>query len=711
MSGALGIHEGSGQPWRALVTSRLREGRTLLVLDNFEHVIGAAPLLVDLLSASAGLTLLVTSRSVLSLRGEHEYPVPPLALPEPGERHGTAAIPAVALFLREAQARVPHFMLTEENVAAVVAICHRLDGLPLAIELAASRIPLLSPIALLARLDHGLQILAGGARDSPARQRTMRATIAWSYNLLHLTEQELFRRLGIFVGGATLDAIGAVDQLVGAGPRGDLLDCPESLLEKNLIRHEPSVGEAAPGDGPRLGMLETVHAYALERLYEAREIEQVRTRHAAYYLALAEETEPGLSGADQAALLSRLEHEHHNLRAALWWTLGGGAGADPDLAEASGDSGRSERLEIGVRLAGALWRFWYGHGHLTEGRTWLERMLAATESVDWSPVTGAWSKVLTGAAAFAFSQGDLGRAAVLATESLAPARARQDRYGQVFALNILGGAARQQSDYERASAYCEEALALARELGEPWLLGFSLNNLAELVHDRGHRTRAATLAEESLALCRATGDTWGISYASNNLGRVARDRGDLAQAEAHYHHSLSLVRQLQHQLGIAFALSALGSLAYDQGHDALALALHAESLQLTRALEDRRGIAQSLVVLGHVARRQGEHQRALDLFDEARSLFHAIGNRVGQVMCLEGVAAVACVDRRMEDAARLYSMATAGRAALSVPRPPGDREQYDRDLATVRATLSEATFNICWEAGRTWTMDQAAGSC
>jgi predicted ATPase/transcriptional regulator with XRE-family HTH domain len=539
----LGVAEQGRRSLIATLTAHLEGRRMLLLLDNFEHLIEAAMDLITLSAACPGLRLLVTSRVALRLRGEQVYPVPPLALPAPGEGLDPEAlgrIAAVALFVQRARARRPDFALTAANAAAVAALCTRLDGLPLAIELAAARVGALPPAALLARMDRALGVLTGGLRDLPARQQTLRDAFAWSYALLAPEEQVLFRRLAVFAGGTPLDAVEAVCLDEGL-PAPEVLVRLAALVEANLLVSE----ESASGE-PRYRMLETLREFAQEQLESAAEMAAVRDRHLHWCLALAEEAEPQLTGPEQADWVARLAGEHDNLRAALGWARAQGAG------------------EEGLRLAGALWRFWILRGNLSEGRGWLDGALAQGGAGS----AALRARVLYGAGNLAYWQGDYERAATLLGESLAVFRQAGDTQDMAWALNDLGLVAYAQGDYERAGALFTESLALKRHLGDTRDIAVSLNNVGFTAATRGDYGRAVALLEESLALAREVGDTYGIITASTSLGLVSYLQGDAAQAAVLQKESLLLARQTGYLLLAAIALerhaeadAALGQVA------------------------------------------------------------------------------------------------------------------------------------------------------
>ncbi len=538
---ALGVYAVGGQSVREALAEHLQERQLLLVLDNFEQVVEAAPWVAELVAACPALGVLVTSRMALRVRAEQRFRVPLLAVPAADRSlslDDLSGYAAVRLFVARAQAMRPDFAITEANAAAVAAICRRLDGLPLALELAAARIALLPPEALLARLERRLGVLKGGARDLPARQQALRATIDWSFDLLAADEQRLFARLGVFAGGATLDAIAAV---CAPGDELDVLAGVESLLEKSLLRSDDA-GEAEP----RFGMLDMLHEYAVERLEAEGEAAQVRRSHALYYLALAERAEPELTGPQQAAWLWRLEREHDNLRAALEWSL-----RDEAAAPAS------ERGELALRLSGRLWRFWWMHGHMSEGRRWLEAALAHNK--DGGAEDRA--RALNGAGILTEMQNDFDRALALHEEGLAVARASGSKRDVANALNSLGNVASSQGDYARARTLHEEALALRRAVGDRRGVSVSLNNLGEAAERGGDLDRAAALYAESMALDQELGDRLSLAISLNNQGNVARRRGEAERSWALQLQSLTLCRELGDRRGIGHALEGLGQVA------------------------------------------------------------------------------------------------------------------------------------------------------
>jgi predicted ATPase/class 3 adenylate cyclase len=678
---SLGLKETGGQSIRDLVHDYLREKQTLLLLDNCEQVLAAAPLIAELLAMAPQITVLATSREVLHLRGEQEFAVPPLGLPDhrhpaPLERFGQYE--AVRLFIERAQAVKADFTVTNDNAPAVAEICVRLDGLPLAIELAAARIKLFPPQALLSRLDQRLTFLTGGARDLPARQQTLRNTIDWSYDLLDAGEQQLFRRLSVFVGGCTLDAITAICPAESEPPR-DVLDIMTALLDQNLLRQNEG-----PDGEPRFVLLETVCEYALERLAASDEAEALRRQHAASYLALAEAAEPELHRAPQKAWWNQLEVEHDNLRAALAWALEDGA------------------VEIGLRGAGALWWFWYLRGYWSEGRGWLARALACTDR-HAHPVVRA--KGLFGAAMLAAVQGDYATARPLSEESLAISRVLADRAGCARALVSLAWVELGASDFAAARALLEESLILFRELGDAWYQAFTLVFLSGMLTDQHDFAAARVLGEESLALFRELGDSWGQAQALSHLGQITLFLGNYDQAAMFIEESLVLARDLENKQLSAGALDQLAGIARAQGDYVRMRMLGEESVAL-RELGDKEGLSWALYFLGIAAQRQGDARRATTLLAETLALFQETGNVLGPATYLEGMAGVAALQGQPAHAVRLHGAAAARREALGMPPMLDERRYYDQQLAEARDLLGTATFEAAWAEGQAMTVEQ-----
>jgi predicted ATPase/DNA-binding CsgD family transcriptional regulator len=536
MALALGVREAGQQSALGTVEHALRDRQALLVLDNFEQVIATAPDVAHLLAAAAGLKVLVTSRAPLHVSGEHEFPVAPLGLPrrgQPATAERVAESDAVALFAQRAAAARPDFRVTDQNAAAVAEICARLDGLPLAIELAAARIKLLPPQALLGRLGNRLQLLTGGARDRPARHQTLRATIDWSYGLLDEADKTLFRRLAVFSGGWTLESAEAICLATD-----DLLDGLASLLDKSLLRQEETTG----GE-PRFRMLETLREYALERLEQSGDADTIRGRHAEHFLSLAEEAERELRGPPSTRWLDRLEDEHDNLRAALRWAI------------------EAHDAELALRLGVALQRYVDVRGDLHEGQRWLEDALA----LDAPTAAPLRARALHVAGRLAWLRGDYALATARHRESLALYRGLRDDSGVALALQNLGNVAHYQEDYDRAAGLYEESLALYRAASHAAGTAAVLNSLGVLARNRGDLAGARSLCEESLSIHRALGDSRNVALLLNNLARVARDQGDWSGAAALCGESLALFDELADPWGVAMVLANLAIVAQRSG--------------------------------------------------------------------------------------------------------------------------------------------------
>ncbi len=638
----LGLSEGP-QPPEELLEGYLRDRQTLLLLDNLEQVIEAAPVVERLLSSAANLKILATSRIPLGLYGEYEFPVPPLSLPDPDSLPPLERLTeyeAIRLFVERARAVKPDFSLTEENAPAVVEICARLDGLPLTIELAAARIKLLPPRVLLDRLGNRLKILTGGARNLPERQRTLRNAIEWSYGLLDEGEKLLFGRLGVFSGGATLEAIEAVCDAGGDLPT-DAFDGASSLLDKSLLRQEEGAA-----DEPRFAMLETIHEFASEMLEESVEVEAVRRAHAKYFLDLAEEAEPMLWGAEDAVWLDRLEQEHDNVRAALTWSMEHG------------------EVELALRLGGALRWFWNMGGYYGEGRNWLEAVLAKE-----GPASAqARARALEGVGWLANQQGDLNRAEATAEEGLT--LSAEAGLGEVVAAgfqNVLGDAARHRGDYERA----------------------------------------VELLEKSLALHRAVNDTRGVAWSLGSLATVSTDLGNYEQAKQLYEEGLVLSRDLGGAELLGAYLISLGYEYLLEGDPERATELNEEAVWLYRKRGRKSLLQAALDNLGWSALIKGNHQRSEALFEESLVLCKDLGDKLVGSESIEGLACVAGAGGEAERAAKLFGAAEALREATGYQLGTRARSRTESYLATARAQVDVATWSAAWEKGRSMEFEDA----
>jgi predicted ATPase/DNA-binding CsgD family transcriptional regulator len=537
---ALGLSELGGRPLFERLTDHLRERQMLLVLDNFEHVTTAAPVLVALLATCVRLKALVTSRAILRVSGEHAFPVPPLPLPDPNRLPPIAEleeVAAIALFIARAQAVKPDFALAERNAATVTAICTRLDGLPLAIELAAARVGHLPLTALLERLEGATQrrahlgVLTGGARDAPQRLRTMRDTISWSYDLLSPEAQHLLRRLAIFRGGFTLDAAEMISRGID-DPDVEVLDLIATLVDNHLLRREEREDE------PHYRMLETVREYGLEQLSANDELEATRRDHADYFLALAERAAPGWWGPEPGVWLDRLQVQYGNLREALGWAVEQG------------------EAEVGARLAIALHWLWRVRGPVREGYEWMERVLA--QSAEVPPVLRA--QLLTCAGELKGVQGEYARAIELQEAGVALAREVNDQRMFTWAVGYRGYTATMQGNEDLAVSLLEEALALAREVGERFWVPAALGTLFDLAWRRGDTERAAVLVEEAAAVCLEEGMAWHGANTLSKQAAVAAAQGDVGRAAVLYRDSLAQLWAMGERRDFAASLASFAEL-------------------------------------------------------------------------------------------------------------------------------------------------------
>jgi len=599
----LGIREARGQSPLEILKENLQDSLRapmLLLLDNFEQLVQAAPTVAELLAMGPNLKIMVTSRAALHVYGEHEFPVPPLALPDSRSIPTVEVLsqyPAVALFLQRAVAAKPDFTLNRENAFAVTEICARLDGLPLAIELAAARVKVLSPSSMLTRLASRLHLLTGGARDLPQRQQTLRAAMDWSYDLLSAAEQKLFRRLSVFAGGCNLEGVEAVCD-TKCDLDLDLLDGMASMVDKSLVQQV----EQARGES-RFVMLETIREYAVEKLEASGEEALTKRAHAAYCLVLAEEATEQ-SGAEGAEWLERFAFEHDNFRAGLEW-----------LTE-TGDA------EWGLRLGAALFRFWEMREYLAEGRDSLGKLLKLAGAAG---PTKARARALFAAGVLAGEQGDYASADALIKESLDISRQLHDKQGVAVSLNALAVLARDQGEVAVAHSLFEESLVLWKELGDEKAVARSLSNLANVVKLQGDYARARSLYSECLSIFRGLGDRTGVAWSTNYQGDVARDQGDSVAARTLYEQGLAIFRELDDRWGIAGTLADLGSLAGEQRNYPTAHSLYGESIKIFQELNHKRGIARLLECFACSAAAQLEAERSLRLAGTAAALRHNIG--------------------------------------------------------------------------------------
>jgi len=689
----LGLKESGTRPLLEQVQAFVGKQSFLLVLDNFEQVVAAAPQVEQFLAGCPNLKILVTSRTVLHLSTEQVVPVAPLALPDLAKDltpEGIAQAAAVALFGQRARSQLPSFQVTAANAQAIAEVCVRLDGLPLAIELAAARIRLLPPQTLLARLSQSLQVLTGGPRSLPARQQTLRNTIQWSYDLLGPEEQVLFRLLSVFVGGWTLEAAEALCQQTGKADL-DVLNTLSALLDNSLI--QPSEQEAEPEGGePRFLMLQTICEFGLEMLLATGEREATQTAHVHFFLALAEQAEPELVGPNQAVWVARLEQEHDNLREALEWAL------EKVASEQAG-----ERTEVALRLSTALMDFWLMHGHYHEARSFLERGLAQSEGASAS----LRAKVLLATANIAGGQGDLDRQEMLAQQSLILSRELEDTRGIAVALGLLAAAAWTRGKITEAISFTEEQVRLLRQADKSWEVAETLFHLADIVSAHGEYARGQTLFEEALVLSRKVGDERLVgAILIQSAFWLWFTLGDLATIRKRLQEGQTLITKVGDRAGSASCLWVAALLALSEGEPTRAASLVQESLSIYREMGNLWFSAWSLHLLGRIEAQRGEILAAHTYYQQSLALNQQVGEKWMTAFNLEGLASVLAAQGEFSRAAQLWGAAETLREAMPSPLLPVDRAGYEQAVAAARAHLGEDAFAAAWQEGRTMPLER-----
>ncbi len=679
----LDIQETGAQPVFEHLKTSLQDRHILLILDNFEQILTARSQVEELLAACQTVKILITSRAVLDIKGEQEFQVPPLALPDLThlpEHETLSHCAAITLFLQRARAVLSSFELMQDNARAIAEICARLDGLPLAIELAAARIRVLPPQALLTRLSQRLQVLTSGARTAPARQQTLRNTIAWSYNLLADQEQRLFRYLSVFVGGCTLEAAESVCSTLSNGDAAlPVLDGVSSLVEQSLLQQT----ELAGGE-PRFMMLETIREYGLEALAASEEEEATRHAHATYYLALAEEELVA------TVWLDRLERNHDNVRAAVQWSLA--------QAETRKDE---QSMELALRLGGELGWFWAVRGHVSEGRNFLERVLTLSQG---GPVGPARARALQEAGILAKDQHDVDRARALLEESLLLFREFKDARNCARTLRHLALFA----NYEGARSLLEEAMAFSREVNDKLGIASAREILGWKALSQGDYTSAHSIAEACLEAYKALDDQRGIAGSLKLLGEtIFSFQGDDESASKLLEESLALYRELDDKSNIADTLYNLGQVVLHRGDVATAHALAEDSLGISKEIGSPSGQFRSLALLAKVALRQGDYTAAHALYEESLAIAKEVRDEEAIVACLDGLANVVLVEGEPAWAARLWGAAETLGDTMDHFLPPVERVPYEQAVAAARAQLGEKDFASAWAEGRAMTPEQA----
>jgi predicted ATPase len=667
---------GNADPLDQVVEALSRQP-SLLVVDNFEQVVEAGAALVQtLLERVPSLTLLVTSRQVLGLSSEREMAVSLLPTPQGANTPERLSLcESVRLFIDRAQSVRPDFQVTGHNAPALAELCARLEGIPLALELAAARAQVLTPAQMLLQVERRFDFLVSRKKDVMARHRTLRGAVGWSYSLLSPPLRRFFCHLSVFRGGWS----SAAAEVVCEEPLA--LDLLAQLRECSFVL----VTEEA--DVMRFRMLECLREFAAELLPED-EAQEVARRHARYFTGLAEEAETYLNGPQQTEWYARLEVEHDNFRAALNF-----CSQDENL--------QSEAAAL--RLAGALYRFWLVRGYYTEGRQWLADTLASPIAQAHTP---ARAKALNAAGGMARVQSDYAAARSLHEESLELCQELGDKLGIANSFGYLGIVASIQNDYAASRSMFEESLVLFRELENKGGIANSLMNLGDVAKQQGDYAAARLLIEQSLTLYRELGDKLCITISLGNLGSVAQEQGDYAAARSLYEESLAIKKELGNKGGIANSLMNLGLVALGQDDYAAARTLFEEGLALSRELRDKLKIAISLGNIGIVAHAQGDYAAAHTLFEEGLALCRELGDKLGVAYSLEGLAAVALVQEQPARAPLLWGAAEALREALGTPHTPNDLGLYEENVAEARATMGEEAFATAWAAGRAMPLEQ-----
>jgi len=734
VASVLGVHEEQNRPVLSTLADHLRTKKAVLILDSCEHLIEACAQFTEFLLISCpSLYILATSREALSIPGEVNLQLRPLSLPDcdldqPIEEF--EKFEAIELFIERVKTAVPGFSLTPHNLPAVVQVCCQLDGIPLAIELAAAQVKLLRVEQLADRLEDRFNLLSGGSRTALPRQQTLKALIEWSYDLLSTSERVMFQRLSVFVGGWTLEAAEAIcgDIVAGKtypgdvqasegeeiGHTADVLKLLTQLINKSLV-----VVERRLGEDTRYKYLETIRQYAYDRCVEGGEIDELRRRHRDWYLDFVERAEPELQGVDQVVWLEKVETEHDNIRAALRWSL---------QRQIFDEEKRSEDADDGLRMAGALWRFWDTRGYVSEGRKWVD---SALESSDLHSEVRI--KALIGAGFLAVRQSDSSRGQALFEESLALSheigfkpgvaqtlfcmhylaemegwagekkealikeslqmwRELGDERGIAAALGPLAAIALERFDYQQATDLFEESLGLFRGLSDEREIAGALWNLGEVARRQCNYTSAEEHYYESLALYETLKDKHGVATQLRCLGEVARNQGDLNKASKFFEDSIPIYQEIGDKGCKAFALNGLGLVAHNWGDEARAIELGEESEAAFREMEWKVGAAFALDLLGRAFCSQGEFKRAFQLLKDGLTLSREIGYASLEVSFVENIARAAHASGDLKRAARLFGAAQVWREAINTPMPHGDRAEYDNSVAANREKLGEGAF-------------------
>ncbi len=723
IAATLGVRDSGAKLLLDAVKDFLHERRLLVFIDNFEQVISAAPIVAAMLASCPSIKVLVTSREPLHVSAEQEFFVPPLNLPDIRQLPAFESLSqyaAVRLFIQRALAVKPDFSITNENAPAVAEICYRLDGLPLAIELAAARIKLLSPQAMLSRLGSKFEFLQGGLRDKPARHQTLRQAIAWSHDLLSADERTLFRRLAVFTGGCSLEAVESV-----CNPDDSLaistLDGIAALVDKSLLRQNQ-----ATDSQPHFTMLETIREFALEALQHSSDYQAALNAHARYFVELAEKAEMHLTGPDQSIWLDMLEQMHDNLRAVLLF------------AEKTGDT------ELGCRLGGALWRFWIIRGYMGEGRS---RLLSLLSLPDPSKRSNVRAKALNGLGTILHESGDLAlargfleesleiwreagnkkgvgtvinnlcvvegllgnveTAKRLAEESLILHKEVNDKRGTAVALHNLAWIVRAKIDLANQSALFEQALVLRKEIGDERGIAYEMANIAWIERFRGNYEKATQLADQALTILAKVGDKQISAWAIGLKADILRDHGNLDLAAAYIKDCIEWLDKAGNNFAATLARGTLGAIAFRQGNYTLAKELNEVALARIDRLGLEWGIAEILCTSALLAVHEHAIGVAVKHFERAFALLQKLDDKVGLAFALECVVRMLMAQKQFQGVPTLLAHAIKIRGEAGTPVPPVDRPFYDETQKVTRATLGNEAFDTAWTHGESMSLDEA----
>jgi predicted ATPase len=677
---AMGIQEQPGRIPLDALKEYLQEKQALILLDNCEHLVSASARVADiLLGAAPTLKILASSREALGVKGEMSYPVPSLSHPDIKHLPAIEQLSqyeAVRLFIDRALLVAPHFVVDKDNAPFIAQICYRLDGIPLAIELAAARIKMLSVEQISKRLDDRFRLLTGGARTALPRQQTLRALIDWSYDLLTENERLLLRRLSVFMGGWTLEAAEEVCVAQDDILRYDMLDLLTQLVNKSLV----TVIEHSQSGEARYRMLETIRQYAREKLLEAGGSESVRAKHLAHFVKLAEQAESELYRSNQVFWLNKLDDELDNLRVALEWSL-------------------ATDITSGLRIASIPWRFWDARGYLQELGGWLDHFLRQYKNIDRVHVLA-----LNVCSVVFFRRGNFTEAIKIAEQSLQMARALLDKQLEASSLSILGVFTQLQGRVDEGVPLLEQSLAISRALGDQIR---QANTLEWLSYDHTNLERAIAYAHESLRIHRDLNNLIGIANILIVLARLTIWNGDFSAPVAWLEEALSISRQIGDQLTENTTMTTLGILAYWQGDYQMAVARFEEAILRSEKIGDQYGILWVNVRMAHVLLRQGDLQHARELFAASIEKAQKTNFVIVLVYAIEGLASLYVNQNQPERAARLFAWADAMREKIGDHRPPIEQASVERDLAVIHSKIDDTEIPPLSAEGRTMTVEQA----